>query len=169
MKKLIHDNVDAVRQMARLEEDLWQAKAEAERVTKEKAEAERAAAEAAKKAAEESEAARAEAVANVVAAFIAEGWRAEGQNQWVASVVEASVDAWVKGPGAMWLARKGEDYYAGGGGIFHSSPHLQKAGLTLSSGSEGLRSCSIRPPPFSQISEFLSRPMLKGPILKTPC
>ncbi|CAH9114506.1 unnamed protein product, partial [Cuscuta europaea] len=113
MKKLIRENADAVRQMARLEEDLRQTKAEAERATQEKAEAERATAEAAKKAVEEAEAAKAEVVASAVAAFSAKGWRAEGHKDWVASVVEASVDEWVKGPGAMWPARKGKDYYAG--------------------------------------------------------
>ncbi|CAH9118489.1 unnamed protein product [Cuscuta europaea] len=114
MKKLIHDNAEAVRQMARLEGELQQAKAEAERAAKEKSEGERAAAEAAKKAAEEAEAAKAEAIASAVAAFISEGWRVEGHKDWVASVVEASADEWVKGPRAMWLSRKGEDYYAGG-------------------------------------------------------
>ncbi|CAH9094682.1 unnamed protein product [Cuscuta europaea] len=110
MNKLIHDNADAVRQMARLEEDLRQAKAEAERAAKERAEAERAAAEGAKKAAEE---AKAEAVASAIAAFIAEGWRGEGHKDWMASVVEVSVYGWVKGLGAMWLAHKGEDYCVG--------------------------------------------------------
>ncbi|CAH9074490.1 unnamed protein product, partial [Cuscuta europaea] len=100
--------------MVRLEEELRQAKAVAEKATNEKAEAERAAAEAAKKGAEEAEAAKVEAVAGAVASFISEGWRAEGHKDWVASVVEASADEWVRGPGAMWLARKGEDYYAGG-------------------------------------------------------
>ncbi|CAH9050551.1 unnamed protein product [Cuscuta europaea] len=97
LKKLIHDNADAVRQMAKLKEELRQAKAEAERATAEKVEAERATAEAAKKAVEEAEAAKAEAVANsrgdAVSAFIAKEWRAEDQSQWVASVVEASGDA----------------------------------------------------------------------------
>ncbi|CAH9074896.1 unnamed protein product, partial [Cuscuta europaea] len=55
MKKLIHDNADAVRQMARLEEDPRQARDEAERAAKEKAEGERAA--------DEAEAAKAEAAA----------------------------------------------------------------------------------------------------------
>ncbi|CAH9095942.1 unnamed protein product, partial [Cuscuta epithymum] len=83
-----------------------------------KADAERAAAEAAKVAAEEAEAAKKEAVAeaekNAIAAFAAEGWRAEDRKGWVASVIEQGVDAWVKGSGAEWLARKGKDYYDGG-------------------------------------------------------
>ncbi|CAH9089059.1 unnamed protein product [Cuscuta epithymum] len=83
-----------------------------------KADAERAAAEAAKVAAEEAEAAKKEAVAeaekNAVDAFVADGWKAEDRRAWVESVVEASVDEWTKGPGAMWLAQKGKDYYDGG-------------------------------------------------------
>ncbi|CAH9104646.1 unnamed protein product [Cuscuta epithymum] len=83
-----------------------------------KADAERAAAEASKAAAAEAEAAKKEAVAeaekNAVAAFAAEGWRAEDRKGWVASVIEQGVDAWVKGPGAEWLARRGKDYYDGG-------------------------------------------------------
>ncbi|CAH9071628.1 unnamed protein product [Cuscuta europaea] len=73
-----------------------------------KAEAEKAAAEAAKKAAKDAEEAQNKSVAqareDAVAAFAEEGWRAEGRKEWVASVVEASVNEWVKGPGAMWLA-----------------------------------------------------------------
>ncbi|CAH9070695.1 unnamed protein product [Cuscuta europaea] len=119
LKKLIHDNADAVRQMMNLEEELRQAKAEAERARAEgKAKAEKAAAEAAQKALEEAEAVKAEAVAkareDAIAVFLLEGWKAEGHKDWVASVLEASADEWVKGPGAMWLAWKGEDYYAGG-------------------------------------------------------
>ncbi|CAH9104749.1 unnamed protein product [Cuscuta europaea] len=116
LKKLVHDNAEAMRQMAQLERDLQQARAEAEKAAKEKAEVEKAAAEAAKKASEDAEAAKTEAAAGAVAAFMTEGWKAEGHKDWVASVVEGSADGWVKAPGAMWLARKGEDYYAGGGG-----------------------------------------------------
>ncbi|CAH9105658.1 unnamed protein product [Cuscuta epithymum] len=83
-----------------------------------KADAERAAAEASKVAAEEAEAAKKEAVAraekDAIAAFVAEGWKAEEHKQWLSSVVEASVDDWVKDHGALWLARKGKDYYDGG-------------------------------------------------------
>ncbi|CAH9076844.1 unnamed protein product [Cuscuta europaea] len=104
--------------MAQLERDLQQARAEAEKAAKERVEVEKAAAEAAKKALEDAEAAKAEAAASAVAAFMTEGWKAEGHKDWVASVMESSADGWVKGPGAMWLARKGEDYYAGG----NSSP-----------------------------------------------
>ncbi|CAH9125819.1 unnamed protein product [Cuscuta epithymum] len=83
-----------------------------------KADAERAAAEASKAAAEEAEAKKKEAVSqaekDAVDAFVADGWKAEGRRAWVESVVEASVDAWAKGPGALWLAQKGKDYYDGG-------------------------------------------------------
>ncbi|CAH9118604.1 unnamed protein product [Cuscuta europaea] len=114
LKKLIHDNAEAVRQMAQLERGLQQARAEAERAAKERVEMEKAAAEAAKKALEDAEAAKAEVAAAAVPAFMTEGWKAEGHKDWVASVMENSAEGWVKGPVAMWLARKGEDYYAGG-------------------------------------------------------
>ncbi|CAH9070521.1 unnamed protein product [Cuscuta europaea] len=117
MKKLIHDNLDVVRQMAQLEEDLRQAKEEAERAKKE-AEASKIAAEAAQKATDEAEAAKAEAIVkareDAISAFHAEGWKAESQEEWVASVVAASVDVWVKGPGIEWMARKGKSCYEGG-------------------------------------------------------
>ncbi|CAH9083061.1 unnamed protein product [Cuscuta europaea] len=115
VKKLIHDNHDAVRRMAQLEEDLRQVREEAERARKEKAEAAKVAAEAAQKAADEAEAEKAEAVVkareDAVAAFHAEGWKAEGEEEWVDSVVAASVDALVKGPGIEWMAQKGKSYY----------------------------------------------------------
>ncbi|CAH9085177.1 unnamed protein product [Cuscuta europaea] len=114
LKKLIHDNAEAMRQMAQLERDLQQARAEAKRASRERVEMEKAAAEAAKKALEDAEAAKAEAAVAAVAGFMTEGWKAEGHKDWVASVMESSAEGWVKGPGAMWLARKGEDYYAGG-------------------------------------------------------
>ncbi|CAH9105139.1 unnamed protein product [Cuscuta europaea] len=120
LKKLIHDNAEAMRQMAQLEWDLQQARAAAEKAVKEKAEVEKAATEAARKAYEDAEAAKTEAAAGVVAAFMAEGWKAKGHKDWAASVVEGSADGWVNGPGVMWLARNGEDYYAGG----NSSPRL---------------------------------------------
>ncbi|CAH9057961.1 unnamed protein product [Cuscuta europaea] len=104
LKKLIHDNAEAVRQMAQLERDLQQARAEAERAARERVEMEKAAAEAAKKALEDAEAAKAEAAAAAVAAFMTEGWKAEGHKDWVALVMESSAEGWVKGPGAMWLA-----------------------------------------------------------------
>ncbi|CAH9105046.1 unnamed protein product [Cuscuta europaea] len=114
MKELILKNSEAVKQMAMLEEDLRKAaegKAAAEEA---RLEAERAA----KKAAEEAEIAKAEAVAKAreeaVVAFVAEGWKTEDRRQWVASVVESSVDDWVKGPGADWMAEKGDSYYQGG-------------------------------------------------------
>ncbi|CAH9139530.1 unnamed protein product [Cuscuta epithymum] len=121
-RKLVANNTEAIRQLAILEEALRQAEKKLE-AAKEgaraegKAEAERAAAEAAKIAAEKAEEAKAEAISKAkeeaVAAFIADGWKAEEQKQWVASVVEASADGWVKGPGAMWLALKGKSFYEG--------------------------------------------------------
>ncbi|CAH9092480.1 unnamed protein product, partial [Cuscuta europaea] len=72
------------------------------------AEAGEAAAEAARVVAKEAERAKAEEVAKaekaVVEAFIAGGWTAEDRRDWVSSVVERSVDAWVGGPDKMWLA-----------------------------------------------------------------
>ncbi|CAH9095187.1 unnamed protein product [Cuscuta epithymum] len=126
-RKLIANNTEAIRQLAMLEEALRQAEqklegakneARAEGIAKGKAEAEKAAAEAAKAAAEEADKAKADAVAkaaeDAVASFVADGWKAEEYQQWVASVVEAKADAWVKGPGAMWLALKGKSFYEGG-------------------------------------------------------
>ncbi|CAH9112828.1 unnamed protein product [Cuscuta europaea] len=82
------------------------------------AEAGEAAAEAARVAAEEARVAKEEAISiareDVVAGFLAEGWKAEEEKEWLSSVVEASVDAWVRGPGKMWLAEKGDSYYQGG-------------------------------------------------------
>ncbi|CAH9102649.1 unnamed protein product [Cuscuta europaea] len=113
MKELVLKNSEAVKQMAMLEEDLRKAaegKAAAEEA---RCEAERAA----KKAAEVAEIAKAEAVAKArkeaVAAFVAEGWKTEDRRQWVASMVESSVDDWVKGPGADWMAERGDSYYQG--------------------------------------------------------
>ncbi|CAH9087393.1 unnamed protein product [Cuscuta epithymum] len=121
-RKLVANNTEAIRQLANLEEALRQAEKKLEAAKEEaraegKAEAERAAAESAKIAAEKAEEAKAEAISKAreeaVAAFIADGWKAEEQKQWVASVVEASADGWVKGPGAMWLALKGKSFYEG--------------------------------------------------------
>ncbi|CAH9092836.1 unnamed protein product [Cuscuta europaea] len=123
MKELILKNSDAVKQMAQLDENLRKATERAEQrlkatVEEAKLEAERVAAEASKKAAEEAESAKAEVVAkareDVVAAFLAEGWMAEGQNEWVTSVVKAMVDDWVKGPGSDWMAERGDSFYQGG-------------------------------------------------------
>ncbi|CAH9086280.1 unnamed protein product [Cuscuta europaea] len=109
--------------MARLEETLRKERVKAEKAKVEAraegmAEVEKSAAEAAKKAAEDAEAAKEGAVAKAreddVAAFTAEGWKSEDRKQWLASVVEASVDEWTTGPDAEWLARKGNDYYDGG-------------------------------------------------------
>ncbi|CAH9092163.1 unnamed protein product, partial [Cuscuta epithymum] len=83
-----------------------------------KSAAEEIAAVAAKTAAEAADIAKAEAVAEAekkaVESFLAEGWMAADHEGWVASVMEKRVDAWTQGPGAMWLARKGKDYYDGG-------------------------------------------------------
>ncbi|CAH9111794.1 unnamed protein product [Cuscuta europaea] len=77
-----------------------------------------AATEAARKATDEAKAAKEEAATKAredsVAAFTAEGWKTEGHKEWLASVVEASVDALVGGPDKMWLAVKGDSYYQGG-------------------------------------------------------
>ncbi|CAH9126665.1 unnamed protein product [Cuscuta epithymum] len=126
LKRLVAKNTEAIRKMAGLEEALRQAdqrleaaknEARAEGIAKGKAEAEKVAAEAAQAAVEEADRAKAEAVAKAaegaVASFVADGWKAEEYQQWVASVVEAKADAWVKGPGAMWLALKGKSFYEG--------------------------------------------------------
>ncbi|CAH9111357.1 unnamed protein product [Cuscuta europaea] len=79
------------------------------------AEAGEAAAEAARVAAEEVERAKAEEVAKAgkaaVEAFMTGGWMAEDKEDWVSSVVEKKVDAWVGGPGKMWLAERSDSYY----------------------------------------------------------
>ncbi|CAH9092514.1 unnamed protein product [Cuscuta europaea] len=160
MKKLIRDNAEAVRQMAQLEGDLQQAKAAVEKAANKKAEVGRAAAEAAKKASEDAEAAKAEAAAGAVASFMAGGWRAEGHEDWVASVVEESVDGWVKGPGAMWLARKGEDYYAGG--FFTQILIYRRLARHLKIEPEAFDSATYGLPPSNQISESPSLQVLKG-------
>ncbi|CAH9118458.1 unnamed protein product [Cuscuta europaea] len=51
---------------------------------------------------------------DAVTSFTAEGWKAEDRREWLASVVGASVDEWVGGPGKMWLAERGDSYYQGG-------------------------------------------------------
>ncbi|CAH9075505.1 unnamed protein product [Cuscuta epithymum] len=123
LKRLVVKNTEAIRKMAELEEALRQAgdKLEAVRVearAEGKAEAEKAAADAAREAAEEAERAKTEAAAkareDAVAAFVSEGWKAEDRKEWVASVIEQGVDAWVKGPGSEWMALKGKDYFDGG-------------------------------------------------------
>ncbi|CAH9147277.1 unnamed protein product [Cuscuta epithymum] len=83
-----------------------------------KADAERVAAEEAKKVADKAEEEKREAIGqakkDAVSEFVAGGWKSEGHKQWIASVIEESVDGWVGGPGAMWLAQKGKSYYEGG-------------------------------------------------------
>ncbi|CAH9070413.1 unnamed protein product [Cuscuta europaea] len=129
LRRLVHDNADAARQMARLEESPRQAEQKLEAAKVEtraegRAEAEKAAAEAAKKAADEAEAVKEVAIAKAqeeaVAAFVAEGWKAEGYNQWLSSAVGASVDEWCEGPDVEWLARKGKEYYDGGEFFTHA-------------------------------------------------
>ncbi|CAH9127243.1 unnamed protein product, partial [Cuscuta epithymum] len=123
LEKLIRDHSEAIRCCAELELALKQSgeklKEAEERARAEgKAEAEKAAAEASMKAAEEAAKAKSEAVSkaekDAVAAFQSEGWKADDLEPWRASVVESSVDAWVKGPGAEWMALKGKDYFDGG-------------------------------------------------------
>ncbi|CAH9090117.1 unnamed protein product [Cuscuta europaea] len=74
--------------------------------------------EAARVATEEARVAKEEAASkareDAIAAFTAEGWKAEEQKEWLSSVVQASVDAWVGGPDKMCLAEKGDSYYQGG-------------------------------------------------------
>ncbi|CAH9056586.1 unnamed protein product [Cuscuta europaea] len=92
--------------------------ARAEGVNEGLARAGEAAAEAARIAADEARAAQEEAVSkareDAVISFTAEGWKAEDRREWLASVVGASVDEWVGGPGKMWLAERGDSYYQGG-------------------------------------------------------
>ncbi|CAH9134893.1 unnamed protein product [Cuscuta epithymum] len=123
MRKLIANNTEAIRQLAALEETLRQAEQKLEAARQEawvegKAEAERIAVEAAKTAADAADVAKREAVADAakgaIDAFKAGGWRTESHQEWMASVVPELVEEWVKGPGAMWLARKGKSFYEGG-------------------------------------------------------
>ncbi|CAH9147276.1 unnamed protein product, partial [Cuscuta epithymum] len=123
LKKMIVTNTEAVRQMAELEETLRRTKEGVEQRLKDaeakgKAAAERAAAEEAREAVAKAEADKQEAIAqakkDVIATFTSEGWKSEEHGSWLASVVEASADEWVKGPGAMWLALKGKSFYDGG-------------------------------------------------------
>ncbi|CAH9141753.1 unnamed protein product [Cuscuta epithymum] len=123
LEKLIREHSEAIRCCAELELALKQAgeklkEAEEKARAEGKAEAEKAAAEASMKAAEEAAKAKSEAVSkaekDAVAAFQSEGWKADDLEPWRASVVESSVDAWVKGPGAEWMALRGKDYFDGG-------------------------------------------------------
>ncbi|CAH9085667.1 unnamed protein product, partial [Cuscuta epithymum] len=123
LRKLVVTNTEAIRKMAILEESLRQMEKKLEVARMEgkaegKAEAETLAAAAAKTAADNAEEAKRVAILqaekDAVVAFVAGGWKDEDRRQWVSSVVEESVDDWVGGPGAMWLARKGKSYYEGG-------------------------------------------------------
>ncbi|CAH9083892.1 unnamed protein product, partial [Cuscuta europaea] len=117
LKKRLAEAEDSLRMATDSMEQRVQA-AKAEGKSEGLAEAGEAANEAARVAVEEAHAAKEEAVAkareDAVAAFIAEGWKAEEQKEWLSSVVEASVDAWVGGPDKMWLAEKCDSYYQGG-------------------------------------------------------
>ncbi|CAH9098297.1 unnamed protein product [Cuscuta europaea] len=150
-----------MRQMAQLERDLQQARAEAERASRERVEIEKAAAEAAKKALEDSEAAKAEAATAAVAAFMTEGWKAEGHKDWVASVMDSSAEGWVKGPGAMWLARKGEDYYAEGE-FFTQALIYRRLARHLKIESTAFNPAAYGLPPSSLISESSSPRASRG-------
>ncbi|CAH9072431.1 unnamed protein product [Cuscuta europaea] len=138
-----------------------------------KAEAEKAAADAAKKAAKDAEEARIKAVAeareDAVAAFAEEGWKAEGRQEWVASVVEASVNEWVKGPGAMWLARKGKEYYDRGEYFTQAlvyrrlSRHFEVDPKAFDPASYGLP--PLQPDPRVPLPEGVVRPDLEDSML----
>ncbi|CAH9098253.1 unnamed protein product [Cuscuta epithymum] len=123
LKKAVEENASFRKKMTEMEAALRAAEEGMEQRLKEaeakgKTTAEEAASAAAKLAAEAAEVAKKEAIAEAgkaaVDSFVTEGWKAEGRKQWLASVIEQSVDAWVAGPGAEWLARKGKDYYDGG-------------------------------------------------------
>ncbi|CAH9082879.1 unnamed protein product [Cuscuta europaea] len=153
MKELILKNSDAVKQMALLEEDLWKAAEGAELKAKAAVEEARLEAErAAKKAVEEAELAEAVAKAReeVVAAFMAEGWKTEDRRQWVASVVESSVDDWVKGPGADWMAERGDNYYRGAS----SSPSIWCTGGSPGTSKSPSRSSTPRHMAFLLCSQM---------------
>ncbi|CAH9114645.1 unnamed protein product [Cuscuta europaea] len=180
LKKLVHDNAAAVRDMSRLEETLWQERAEAEKAQTEArakgmAEDEKTAAEAAKKAAEDAEdaaAAKEGAVAkaqeDAVVAFTAEGWKAEDQKQWLASVVEATVDYWVGSPSAEWLARKGKEYYDRGE-FFTQALVYRRLARHYGADSKEFALATYGLPPFSLTLESPSLRMLKGQILRILC
>ncbi|CAH9094728.1 unnamed protein product [Cuscuta europaea] len=130
-------------------------------------EAEKAAAEAAKKAAEDAEIAKKEVVEEAVTAFVAEGWKAEAQKPWLTAVVEASVKEWVRGPGAMWLAQKGKEYYDG----VSTSLKPSSTGGWPGTWEQTRRHLTRRltgSPLFSQTPEFPSPRALAGQISRTP-
>ncbi|CAH9101940.1 unnamed protein product [Cuscuta europaea] len=117
LKKKLAEAEDSLRLATDGMEQRVQA-ARAEGVNEGLARAGKAAAEAACIAADEARADQEEAVSrareDAVASFTAEGWKAEDRREWLTSVVGASVDEWVGGPGKMWLAKRGESYYQGG-------------------------------------------------------
>ncbi|CAH9113963.1 unnamed protein product [Cuscuta europaea] len=138
-----------------------------------RAEAEKAAAEAAKKAAEDAEIAKKEAVGEAVAAFVAEGWKAEAQKAWVAAVVEASVEEWVRGPGAMWLAQKGKEYNDGGE-YFTQSLIYRRLARHLGADPSAFDPAAYGLPPLQPdtrvpLPEGTSRPDLEDTVLMAEC
>ncbi|CAH9114789.1 unnamed protein product, partial [Cuscuta europaea] len=123
VKELIHDKDAALREVCKLEDALRQAELRLKEAREDgkaegRAEAERVAAEERKQAAEDAEKAKAEAAAKAreeaIAGFTSEGWKAEGQSEWVASVVKASIEEWVRGPGLDWMNERGDTYYQAG-------------------------------------------------------
>ncbi|CAH9091861.1 unnamed protein product [Cuscuta europaea] len=123
VKELIHDKDAALREVCKLEDALRQAELRLKEAREDgkaegRAEAERVAAEERKQAAEDAEKAKAEAAAKAreeaIAGFTSEGWKAEGQSEWVASVVKASIEEWVRGLGLDWMNERGDTYYQAG-------------------------------------------------------
>ncbi|CAH9114888.1 unnamed protein product [Cuscuta europaea] len=165
MKELILKDSKATKLMAQLEEDLQLARAEARRLREEKAKAEEAVAEAARRASEEAEVIRAKAVATAreeaISGFLDGGWKTEGHKPWLSSVVEASVDEWCEGPGEEWMARKGKQYYDGGG-FFTQALIYRRMARHLKIEPKDFDPAAYGLPPCSQTSVFLSPPMSRG-------
>ncbi|CAH9117339.1 unnamed protein product [Cuscuta europaea] len=149
--------------------------ARAEGINEGLARAGEAAAEAARIAADEARAAQEEAVSkareDAVASFMAEGWKTEDRREWLASVVGASVDEWVGGPGKMWLAERGDSYYQGGEFFTQRliyrklAKHFQVAPEEFRPEAYGLP--PPPPPPASQMSGSHSPRGKRGQFLKT--
>ncbi|CAH9095006.1 unnamed protein product [Cuscuta europaea] len=129
-----------------------------------------AAAEAARIAADEARAAQEEAVSkareDAVTSFTAEGWKAEDRREWLASVVGASVDEWVGGPGKMWLAERGDSYYQGGE-FFTQRLIYRKLAKHFQVAPEEFRPEAYGLPPASQTSGSRSPRGKRGQFLKT--
>ncbi|CAH9081916.1 unnamed protein product [Cuscuta europaea] len=123
VEELIRDKDAALREVCKLEDALRQAELRLKEARDDgkaegRVEAERVAAEERKQAVEDAEKAKAEAAAKAreeaIAGFTSEGWKAEGQSEWVASVVKASIEEWVRGPGLDWMNERGDTYYQAG-------------------------------------------------------